>query len=189
MGDSLTSDLGSIFNTPDNTRNSAGPPESASQRRSGQDADRPRRKKSYKKTAGTTGKEPLPFLAGIVTAVKPQAKNAARVSVFIDDAFSFGCYKSVWRTFGVEKGEAFSQAQYDELANEEQRCKLQHYWMDLLSRRNHSAGELKRKALQKGYDAHHFDALIEEFRAKKFIDERAFANRLAEEMRERKRWG
>lgn len=189
MGDSLTSSLGSIFNQSDNEerKNIPNHQEAHHTEKNGYS----RKKTSYRKKHRATRREEEVkiFQPGTVTGVKPQAKNAARVSVFVDEVFSFGCFKSVWLRHGVEKGNTLSESQHAQLMDEEQRCRLQHYWMDLLSRRNHSAGELRRKALQKGYEEHHFDALIEDFRDKNFIDERSFAKRLAEEMRERKRWG
>lgn len=186
MGDSLTSDLGSIFRQPQEPDTPDSLPKQA-RRQFSHTAGGPKKKKKPR-SAKAEAEAPV-FRPGRVSSVKPQAKNAARVSVFIDDTFSFGCYKSVWQRYGVEKGEPLNEEQHEQLMDEEQRCKLQHYWMDLLSRRNHSAGELRRKALQKGYPEHHFEPLIDDFRTKNFIDERAFAMRLAEEMRERKRWG
>lgn len=187
MAESLTSNLGEIFKDSGATHQHSEKNEGRSA--AGKDSREryPKGRRKYKKKPIETEQEA--FIPGIVTAVKPQSKNAARVSVFIDEAFSFGCFKSVWQKNGVGKGEELDETKHAQLMNEESRCKLQHYWMDLLSRRNHSAGELRRKALQKGYPSHHFEALIDDFREKKFIDEHAYARRLAEEMRQRKRWG
>lgn len=190
MSESLTSNLGAIFKLPDD----GGVPDDSAPAspRSAAELSEAAGKKKKRRAAGVRKKnetEKENFKAGMVTRVEVQQKNAARVSVFIDEAFGFGCFKKVWLNLGIGKGETLSEAQYAQLMDEEQRCRLQHYWMDLLSRRNHSAGELRRKALQKGYPEHHFDALIDDFRAKNFIDEQAYAIRLADEMRTRKRWG
>lgn len=187
MAESLTSNLGEIFK-------GSGEPhrhtEADKKTGSGRKDSSARYSKTRRKYKNKQKKPELDtFTPGVVTSVKPQSKNAARVSVFIDETFSFGCFKSVWQKQGVGKGEELDETQHAQVMDEESRCKLQHYWMDLLSRRNHSAGELRRKALQKGYPSHHFESLIDDFRDKKFIDEHSYARRLAEEMRQRKRWG
>lgn len=60
--------------------------------------------------------------------------------------------------------------------------------LDLLSRRDHSELELKRKLLQKGADASEVVSLFEEFRARGYLDDRRFAENFVQSRRG-KSWG
>jgi regulatory protein len=46
--------------------------------------------------------------------------------------------------------------------------------LDALARRDHASGELRRKLLDKGFDAALVDALIEKLRAEKLLDDRRY---------------
>lgn len=60
--------------------------------------------------------------------------------------------------------------------------------LDLLSRRDHSELELKRKLLKKGADAEEVVSLFEEFRARGYLDDRRFAENFVQ-FRRGKSWG
>lgn len=129
------------------------------------------------------------FSPGRITAVNTQTRNSSRVSVFIEGAFSFGCFKAVFLESHLKAGQHLDIAAYKNLMQREDRFKLREYWLGLLGRRAHTAAELTRKARQKNYDETHFKGLLLEFRERGYIDEEAYARAYIREVSSSKKWG
>lgn len=129
------------------------------------------------------------FRPGRITAVNTQTRNSSRVSVFIDGAFSFGCFKAVFLESRLSVGQNLDFPAYEKLRQQENRFKLREYWLGLLGRRAHTAAELTRKARQKNYDETQFESLLQEFRDRSYIDERAYARAYIREVSSLKKWG
>ncbi|AXJ01847.1 SOS response regulatory protein OraA/RecX, interacts with RecA [Cyclonatronum proteinivorum] len=129
------------------------------------------------------------FSPGRITSVSTQTRNSSRVSVFIEGAFSFGCFKAVFLASGLAVGRELDAASYAALMKEEARFKLREYWLGLLGRRAHTAAELVRKARQKDYDASQFERVLQEFRERNYLNDEAFARAYIQEMSTIKKWG
>ncbi|MCC5934207.1 MAG: recombination regulator RecX [Candidatus Cyclonatronum sp.] len=129
------------------------------------------------------------FSPGRITGLNTQTRNSSRVSVFIEGEFSFGCYKAVFLESGLGIGKELDLDGYDLLMKQESRFSLREYWLSLLARRAHTSVELIRKARKKEFTEMHFDSLLDEFRDKGYLDERAYARAYIREVSSLKKWG
>ncbi len=129
------------------------------------------------------------WIPGIITALHTQTRNPSRVSVFIDDVFRFGCFKSVALDCGLGTDKKLTEERYRQTMLAEQRFGLREYLLGLLSRRSHTGAELRRKALKKEAPPSLIDELVEELKTKGYINESAYALSYAEQTSARKHWG
>ncbi len=128
-------------------------------------------------------------LPGRCTDITTQKKNSNRVSLFVDDTFIGGFYRDVVEKAGIRKGVHITPECYELLLREEQSITLQEQVYRWLGMRNHSSGELRKKALIKGYSGDDITKVLEMTKAKGYIDDALFARQFAEEKSRTKTWG
>jgi len=89
---------------------------------------------------------------GKITAIKSQKKNSSRVSIFIDNHFTFGCSSELVAEISLEVGNELSDRQLKELKEQINSKQARFLAIKYLSRRNRSIKEMKDYLLKKGLE-------------------------------------
>ncbi|MGF1670724.1 MAG: regulatory protein RecX [Balneolaceae bacterium] len=124
-----------------------------------------------------------------VSMITPQKKNPNRFSLFSENGFLCGVSSDTLLKFHIHNGSVLTRDIFRRIAAEEELQKIKAYLLNLLSRRNHSTGELKQKALVKGLNMNLTDQVIGELCEKGYADDRHFAEIFAREKLRLNQWG
>lgn len=115
-----------------------------------------------------------------ITAIKRQSSSAGRVSVYVDEEYSFSLSDSQLAACGIARGDELTGERLAELQRLSQEGKAQNKALDLLSRRPHAERELRDKLRRKDYEKVVIDAVVDRLRHKGYIDDADFARRWVE---------
>jgi len=132
--------------------------------------------------------EPSVDLPAKITAITPQ-KRSGRVNIFADNTFLIGVSEEVIKELSIQKGITVSPDLFKKLYQKEYRCKLYHYLMKLLARREYSRAELYRKASEKSYDKRLIGNLLDEFQEKQYLNDERYARAFVKDKFSINRWG
>lgn len=91
--------------------------------------------------------------------------------------------------FGLKKNDEINDSLLAKLNDEDHRLQIKEISFRLLSRRMHSASELKRKLLSKKYPAERIDEAIGELIERHYLDDEKFAEKYADEKMKNSRTG
>ncbi len=100
-----------------------------------------------------------------------------------------GVHQSTLLRFGIKKGTEITESLFNELREAENEKEIEHYLLNLLSRRMHARSELKTKALRKGYPGPKIDELLQKFEDKGWVNDEEFAKSFARDKFDLQRWG
>ncbi len=128
-------------------------------------------------------------LPGRCSEISVQKKNRDRVSIFVEDSFVGGFHYGAVEEAGIQKGSVITPECYDKLVSGDRKFQLRDQIYRWLGMRNHSAGELRRKALAKGYSEEEIIPAIETAELKGYIDDISFARQFTVEKRDKRNWG
>lgn len=117
---------------------------------------------------------------GKITAIKVQQRDNARVSIYIDEKFSFGLHMDIQLDHRLKAGDVLDEATIATLLKEDETRKAITAALNLLSYRPRAAGELAGKLREKGYAPEAVDAAIARMRELRYLDDEAFAERWVE---------
>lgn len=120
-----------------------------------------------------------------ITALKQQIKNPERVSIFVDDKYSFSLSLDELVSEKLKKDQALSQAELKRLKKISADGKLRSRSLEWLLGRPHSTREFKDYLRKKKTEAQLVESLISEFNQKGYLDDAKFADWFIE-MRARK---
>jgi regulatory protein len=112
-------------------------------------------------------------MAGVITALKPQAKNRDRVNVFLDGAYQFSISWTLAESLRI--GEAYSEQQIRELKQRDQEEVNYRRALRLISRRPRSEYELRNNFKQKQVPIEVQDNVLDRLREVDLVDDSAFA--------------
>jgi regulatory protein len=112
-------------------------------------------------------------MAGVITALKPQAKNRDRVNVFLDGAYQFSISWALAESLRI--GEAYSEQQIRELKQRDQEEVNYRRALRLISRRPRSEYELRNNFKQKQVPIEVQDNVLDRLREVDLVDDSAFA--------------
>jgi len=124
-----------------------------------------------------------------ITAIRTQKKRKDRFSLFHQETFLIGVSGNTLAKLGIRKGTDLTPSLFSRIQQDEEREKVRDYLLRLLGRRPHAAAELNIKARQKGYDGELISDVIDELRAKQYLDDEAFARQFASDKLEFRQWG
>ena len=105
------------------------------------------------------------------------------------DDFLIGLHQSTLLRFGIKKGTEITDRLFRELREAENEKEIEHYLLNLLSRRMHAKSELKTKALRKGYSGQTVEELLQRFEERGWVNDEEFAKSFARDKFELQRWG
>ncbi len=114
----------------------------------------------------------------IITRLVKKGKN---VIVEVDGNDEFLVMEEVVYKAGLRKHDEITEEQLNGFIAQSSLIKIKEKAFDLLSRRAHSARELKNKLLKKGFEAYQINPVIEELSRKGYLNDEEFAKLLAEE--------
>jgi regulatory protein len=118
-----------------------------------------------------------------ITAIKAQVKSDNRVSVFLDDKYSFSLTLDQLLDSGIKKGDEVDEnqaKQYKKLSDE---GKLKQRTLEWVLGRPHSTREFRDYLYRKKAEKDLIAAWVDEFTEKKFLDDDRFARWFAENRR------
>ncbi|MFN8457571.1 MAG: RecX family transcriptional regulator [Anaerolineae bacterium] len=112
-------------------------------------------------------------MAGIITALKIQARNKERVNVFVDDQFAFAV--TAVAAAALKKGQYLSDAEIEEFKSGDQLDKAYDQAIRYLGFRPRSQAEVERYLHEKDYPANVIVHTLERLRQQQYVDDQAFA--------------
>lgn len=115
-----------------------------------------------------------------ITSIKHQVKNTERVSVFLDGKYSFSLSLDELITEKIKNGDEVDGSQLRRLKKLSEDGKLRARALTWVLGRPHSTREFQDYMRRKKADQSLTDQLIEEFTAKKYLDDSSYADWLAE---------
>src|SRR3989338_4732093 len=105
-----------------------------------------------------------------ITTIKQQLKNPERVSIFVDEKYSFSLSLDELITHKLKKDQELSQADVKRLKKISTDGKLRIRALEWLMIRPHSTRELRDYLRRKKAEPELTDRLVEEFTAKKYLN-------------------
>jgi len=120
-----------------------------------------------------------------ITSIKQQIKNPERVSIFVDEKYSFSLNLDELITQKLKKGQDLNQADVKRLKKISDDGKLRAQSLEWLLNRPHSIREFKDYLYRKKADPELAAALIREFTDKNYLNEQKFGEWLIELQRRR----
>ncbi|MDB5160910.1 MAG: hypothetical protein JWO96_290 [Candidatus Saccharibacteria bacterium] len=110
-----------------------------------------------------------------ITAIKQQIKNPERVSIFVDEKYTFSLSLDELVKEKLKKGQELSEADLKRLKKISEDGKLRSRSLEWLLGRPHSTREFKDYLRRKKTEAELVDQLITEFSQKGYLDDAKFA--------------
>ncbi len=115
-----------------------------------------------------------------ITAIKQQVKNSQRVSIFVDEKYSFSLSLDELVAQKLKKDQELSLADVKKLKKISDDGKLRARSLEWLLNRPHSIREFKDYLYRKKADPELTTALVQEFSDRKYLDEPKFGQWLIE---------
>lgn len=110
-----------------------------------------------------------------ITAIKQQVKNPERVSLFMDGKYSFSLSLDELVKYKIKNNDELSEAEIKKFKKISEDGKLRQRALEWLMNRPHSVREFRDYMYRKKADPELTEALIAEFSAKKYLDDKKFA--------------
>lgn len=111
-----------------------------------------------------------------ITKIEVQVKNPDRFSIYIDDKFAFGITDELQYKYKLKKGMVISQELMDQVLEDERQNKAINYTLHLLSYRQRSVEEVRRKLIEKEYLDHQIEYAIDSCLENNYLDDYEFAS-------------
>ncbi len=121
--------------------------------------------------------------------IKSLVKKGKNVLITFDDDSELKISEEVVLKNGLRKNDVLSGTEIDSLKDENNKYLIKSKAFDLLSRRLHSKGELKRKLLKKNFPPELIAPVLNELEAKNYLNDFEYAKLLSEEKIIRKKKG
>lgn len=115
-----------------------------------------------------------------ITQLKQQIKDAYRVSVFVDEKYSFSLTLDQVLDEGIKKGNELDEAELSYFKKISDEGKLRSRAFEWLMGRPHSERELREYLYRKKAEKEQIEAVVEEFSEKKYVNDENFARWFAE---------
>jgi regulatory protein len=116
-----------------------------------------------------------------ITDIQVQKKNKHRVSVFVDNEYSFSLDEIDCIRLQIKTGKKVTPEDIKKYNLESNLSKARNKALDIISRRDICERELKNKLRDKGYDEMITDIVIDELSALGYIDDYEYALKFIEE--------
>lgn len=112
-------------------------------------------------------------MAGVITALKLQRRKNNRVSVFINDQYTFGIQNII--AAGLKVGQELSEADIARLKDEDEEQRAYERALRYLSRRPHSEKEIADKLSRNRIEINVQDRVLKRLRKASLVDDGEFA--------------
>ena len=124
-----------------------------------------------------------------ITSVTPQKKRKERFSLFHESEFLMGVSTDTLLSYSLSEGVVLTPTLYQKIKESEEYSAVKDRCYLLLSGRDHSAGELCTKLVQKGFKREMINRVVDEFAEKGLLNDREFARKFATDKAELRGWG
>lgn len=111
-----------------------------------------------------------------ITAIKQQIKNPERVSIFVDNKYSFSLTLDELIKHKIKNNDELSAGEVKKFKKISEDGKLRQRALEWLLNRPHSVKEFRDYMYRKKADPELTDALITEFSEKKYLDDEKFSS-------------
>ena len=111
-----------------------------------------------------------------ITAIKQQVKNPERASVFVDGKYSFSLTLDQLIDQKLKKDLVLDEGKVKKLKKLSDEGKIRNRTLEWLLNRPHSERELRDYLFKKKCEKELIDALVEEFKDRKYLDDEAFTS-------------
>lgn len=115
----------------------------------------------------------MSIVAGVITALKLQRRKNNRVSVFINDQYTFGIQNII--AAGLKVGQELSEADIARLKDEDEEQRAYERALRYLSRRPHSEKEIADKLSRNRIEINVQDRVLKRLRKASLVDDGEFA--------------
>lgn len=115
-----------------------------------------------------------------VTRLSRQRRNSRRVSVYLDDKYSFSLNEKAVEELGLAVGQELSEQDVERITKGDELRRAKEYAVLLLSYRARTVKELHSRLLRKGFSEEITDAAINRLAELKLVDDTKFAQDYAE---------
>ncbi len=123
----------------------------------------------------------MPFFIPMNTIVNIRLKNENYAIIDFEVGPSLTVPKMLVYELGLRKGDELSEESISSLQKENELHSCENKALDYLSRRLHSAMELRRKLMQKGFPKETIEEIINKMRSLKYLDDRKYAELMVNE--------
>ncbi len=120
--------------------------------------------------------------------IRISKKNKANVLIEFENSEILILALEIFIKSGLRKNDELSADRFSNLIDENKLFYIKQRAFRLLGRRSHSTGELRRKLLEKMYDKNLVESVIEELKAKNYLDDEEFVNLFVQEKIHNKKW-
>lgn len=110
-----------------------------------------------------------------ITKIEVQKKNKERVSVFVDDEYSFSLHAEIIYKFGIKVGTEITPDFMETVGKVEEQKKANNYAMTLISKAFKTEKQIVDKMKQKDFEQEYIDKAISMLKEYKYIDDTLFA--------------
>ncbi|NOZ63106.1 MAG: hypothetical protein GXO74_15755 [Calditrichaeota bacterium] len=114
-----------------------------------------------------------------VTQIVVQKKRKNRCSIFLDGEFGFGLHQDVVFKFGLKKGDVLDDEQIEKIIFAEEKKKAFDRAIKILSHRDRSEYEMRRRLLDVGYEEKIVELVMSDLQRLGLIDDKKFARLFA----------
>jgi regulatory protein len=122
---------------------------------------------------------PPDLRAGTITRLVAQKRDPDRVSVYVDDAFAFGCHSDVVMRRGLRKGVAVSIADQQAALDADASYRARAQAIGYLGSRPRTAREVMRRLGDAGFDESAAEQTVDWLREQGYVDDAAYAEQYA----------
>ncbi len=110
-----------------------------------------------------------------ITAIRPQRRNAERVSIDVDGEFRLGVARQLVLDAALAAGDEVSDSQLEALEQSDVGWKAREAALNLLSHRQRSRTELRDRLVRKGYAPEIAEDVVGDMVERGYLDDAAFA--------------
>lgn len=115
-----------------------------------------------------------------VSDIKQQKRRTNRVSIYVEGKYSFSLDSNTFLRSGIHIGDEIDERDIDNLLRKDEFARARDYGYLLLSYRDRSEYELKRRLLEKDFQRDVVKEVVEFFREQNLLDDRHFARKWIE---------
>lgn len=112
-----------------------------------------------------------------ITEIKRQKRNRNRVSIFIDGKYCFSLDYSTLARSNLNIGDEVTDEEKEKLIAKDEFSRTRDYAYTLLSYRDRSEYELKRRLFEKGFHSEAIREVLTFLKDRGFVDDRSFVNK------------
>lgn len=124
-----------------------------------------------------------------ITKISTPAKSPRKRSVHLDGRWGFNCLANVVERFGLVVGMELGEAELEKIKGAEVQQKALDQGLAILSRRMHSASEIRGKLVKAKYTSEQVEAAIEHLTKLGYLDDARFAKAKAQSAAEHRKHG